>query len=463
MRITARSAATYLLRIVAVGVAYYVTATSGLRLDAVSGFATLVWPPTGIAIAALLLLGPRTWPAIALGAFSANYASDAPPLVAAGIALGNTGEALLAYWLLKKTGFRTGVDRVRDAVLYIALAAVVSTLLSPTVGVASLYAGGVVGAAAVAETWFAWWVGDVLGALVFGLPLITTASMARPKRIAARRAVEAIALAAVLLVVAYASFGDVAGHGETALPIMYLIFAPLLWAALRFGPAGASIAMLAVSVIAVWSTARAAGPFARSTVSEGLLLLQLFMGAVSAMVTLVAAEDAERRNAEEELRGLSIKLEEKVEERAAAVFKALDGLEHAKAMLERRGAVLQAVLHGIGEGVAAFDASGKPIVFNKWAMAMLGAAPADVSSPLDKLAEQFPTYYIDGTTRVPFGDLPVTRALRGETVTNERLLLKTPKHPKGLHVSVSAYPIREGQGAITGGVVVFREITEDIR
>src|SRR5712664_4555818 len=96
-------------------VAYVVTARLGLRMDAVGGFATLVWPPTGISLAALLLFGRRLWPAVLLGALCANLLEGAPLPVALGIAAGNLLEALLASWLLGEVaGFKPRLERVND-------------------------------------------------------------------------------------------------------------------------------------------------------------------------------------------------------------------------------------------------------------------------------------------------------------------------------------------------------------
>jgi len=78
-------------------VIYFATAKFGLSLDAVSGFAAAVWPPTGIALVALVLYGYRLWPGIALGAFLVNLSAGAPVLVAGGMVLGNTLEALLVH------------------------------------------------------------------------------------------------------------------------------------------------------------------------------------------------------------------------------------------------------------------------------------------------------------------------------------------------------------------------------
>lgn len=444
---------------VLLGVLYYATARAGLGLGAVSGFAALVWPPTGIALAALFLWGPRFWPAVAAGAFFANYHTGAPLLVALGIAAGNAGEAALGAHLLRRWGFTLPIARAKDAFAYVILACLAATLVSPTVGVTSLLAGGVVQGSAFGITWFSWWIGDVLGALVVGTLIILVVSAIRTKY-RLRRPVEALALFAALVVVSMMAFTEPFGVRTGSLPIAYMVFVPLLWAALRFGPLGSVVATLIVSVIAMWGTVHGSGPFVRGSVVESLLFLQLFMGVVAGTKLIVAAESAERHRAEADLRAAGKGLEKKVAERTAELTKANETLEHAKSILEKRGAVLQAVLHGIGEGVAAFDVSGNPIVVNQWAMKLTGMSLAEGSSQLDKMADRFPLYYTDEKTRVPFGDLPATRALRGEATNNERYILKSPNNPKGVRISLSGSPIRGERGAIIGGVVVFREIPE---
>src|SRR5688572_23562011 len=122
--------------IVGLAALYTVTARLGLAFDAVGGFATLVWPPTGISLAALLLLGYRVWPGVLIGAAIANSLGGAPLAVALGIAIGNTLEALAgAYFLRRMAGFRPTMERVRDVIALIVLAALVSTVISATIGV----------------------------------------------------------------------------------------------------------------------------------------------------------------------------------------------------------------------------------------------------------------------------------------------------------------------------------------
>src|SRR5262245_20862432 len=121
-------------------------------LDAVSGFATLVWAPTGIALTALFLWGIRLWPAITLAAFAVNSAVGAPVLVALGIALGNTLEAVVGAALLRWSNFEPRLGRVRDVLALVALGSVVATVISATLGVGSLWTGGIVHGRAFVST-----------------------------------------------------------------------------------------------------------------------------------------------------------------------------------------------------------------------------------------------------------------------------------------------------------------------
>ena len=138
-----REVLSYLGIILLFSVVYFTTADLGLRLDAVSGFATLFWLPTGISLVILFLFGYRLWPGVALGALLANYVNGAPIAVALGIAAGNTLEAVVSVYLLKHlTDFQPSLERLRDIVGLILFAAFSSTLISATVGTTSLLLGG---------------------------------------------------------------------------------------------------------------------------------------------------------------------------------------------------------------------------------------------------------------------------------------------------------------------------------
>jgi PAS domain S-box-containing protein len=285
----------YLMHVTLLVVLYVATAKLGLSLHAVGGFATAVWPPTGLALVALVLGGYRVWPGIALGAYLVNVWAGAPVLVAVGMALGNTLEALLGAMFLRcVVRFRPALDRLRDVVGLVG-AAVLSTLMSATVGVTSGWFGGVIATDVYDEAWRTWWLGDMNGDLVVAALLLTWST--RPKTVASSRRL----LEGAGLLLAVVSLGLLVFTTPLATDIVdfsYLIFPVLIWAALRFGPPGASAATAIVSSLAIWGTAHGEGPFVGGTFHENVLALQTFMSIVAGTVLVLAAVVAERKRAE---------------------------------------------------------------------------------------------------------------------------------------------------------------------
>ena len=147
----------YVLQIVAVAIAYAASGKLGLHLASGSHSVTAIWPPTGIALAALVLGGYRMWPGVALGALLANLNTDAPAVTVLGIVVGNTLEALTGAFLLRRVGgFRPGLERVRDVISLVVFAAVISTMVSATIGIASLLIGGKISWAMSPSLWRRW-------------------------------------------------------------------------------------------------------------------------------------------------------------------------------------------------------------------------------------------------------------------------------------------------------------------
>ncbi len=272
---------------------YAVTARTGLRLDAVSGFAALVWPPTGIALAALCLSRGRLWPGVFLGAVIANVLTGAPLLVATGIGVGNTLEGVLgAYALRRIPGFRPTLDRLPDVIALIVLAGAVSTAVSATTGVSSLSLGGLLPPGRFAPTWRAWWLGDLIGDLLVA-PVLLVWATGVPRPHSARRVLEGVALAACVLTVSLLIFqrapAETPVFGEA-----YMFFPPLIWATLRFGQRGGVAATTVIAIVAVWGTALGRGPFVREDLHQGLLALQIFMGITAATFLVLGASASER-------------------------------------------------------------------------------------------------------------------------------------------------------------------------
>jgi two-component system CheB/CheR fusion protein len=296
----------YAFGLLALTAVYFTTARLGLSLAAPAAQVTLVWPPTGIALCAILLFGNRVWPGIALGAFLVNATVDEPLLVAAGIGAGNTLEALLAAWVLRHVvDFRPALDRLRDVLGLVVWAAGVSTLVGASVGVTCLCLGGVQAWDDYLSLFSIWWLGDAMGDLVMAPALLAWASGSGP-RWDARRVAEAAVLLTGLALVSTVAFTG--GAGRVA-PVEYAVFPFVIWAAMRFGPAGSATATLTTVAIAVWGTETGTGPFVRATASESLVLAQIYLAVVavtglvlSAAVAEQTGQSARRRRAERALR-----------------------------------------------------------------------------------------------------------------------------------------------------------------
>lgn len=270
-----------------IALAYVVVARLALRFETVGHFAALVWPASGIAISVLLGRGPRLAPAIWVAAFIANVWNGASPLVASGIACGNTLEALVALALLRRVrGFDLALARVGD-VLALALSSLAGAIISATVGVGSLLVGGALEVSIALDTWRSWWLGNVLGAFVTAPLLLTWWSLGfQPGQQLWRRESLSVAGLAVLSgVLAWASVG-------VSRP--WLLFPLLLLGAVRFGPRGAASAIAATTGGAI------AGLFhAHDDVDLRLQLseLQLFTAFTSVtflVMGALAAESAQR-------------------------------------------------------------------------------------------------------------------------------------------------------------------------
>jgi signal transduction histidine kinase/integral membrane sensor domain MASE1/ActR/RegA family two-component response regulator len=294
--------------LLALAAVYFGAAKLGLSMAFVAEQVSAVWPPTGIALAAVLLFGYRVWPGIALGAFLANATTNEPLATACGIATGNTLEALVGAWLLRHlVGFSNALERLRDVVGFIVLAAGLSTTVSATIGITCLCLGGVQPWTAFGSLWWVWWLGDAMGALVMAPVLLTWAPLLYSPLTRGkiqegwppRRLVEALALVVGLVVTGAIVFtGRVTTDlGEASLA--YSIFPFIIWAALRFGQQETTAVTLLASGLAVWSTVRGLGPFGTGGLHERLLLLQIFMAVVAVTALLLAAVLTERRREEQ--------------------------------------------------------------------------------------------------------------------------------------------------------------------
>ncbi|WP_069170165.1 MASE1 domain-containing protein [Streptomyces griseus] len=285
-----RRRALVVLQMAGITAAYYGSGRLGLlrQLEVGNSVVTPLWPPTGIALAALLYLGLRAVPAIAVGALlMVVWISGGLTLGGAGITVGSTVAPLCSYLALRAVGFRKELDRLRDGVLLVFLGAMAGMVLSSTVGVGVQALSGDLPSLEFWPVWSAWWAGDAMGVLTV-TPLLLVLRTARlPRR--GDRWGEALALAVVAV-------GVTVVATRSPLSMIYLLFPVLIWAALRFQLAGSAPCALLMSVMAIVAGTDGAGPFADHTVLEVMLNLTVLNGCVALTALLLAAIVTEHNN-----------------------------------------------------------------------------------------------------------------------------------------------------------------------
>jgi len=329
---TSDRASSRALRIAAIAALYFLAARLGFTLAFVAEQVTPVWPPAGIALAAVVICGYGVWPGILAGALLANLTANEPVPVAVAIALGNTLEALAGAWLLRRVGgFDRSLERIRDVLGLVGLAAAASTTLSATIGVTSLCAAGLQPWSAFRLLWLEWWLGDALGDLLVAPALLTWPGWRRIRWPARRRVEAAAALACLVLVTAGVFGGRVAMAAHH--PLEYTIFPVLTWVALRFGQPGTAVSILAASTLAISGTVSGFGPFAGGSLHESLVLLQVFNGVMGTTALLLGAAMAERATRER---------------RRAADYAVTQVLAGAGTLTEAAPGILRAICENLG-------------------------------------------------------------------------------------------------------------------
>jgi two-component system, cell cycle sensor histidine kinase and response regulator CckA len=278
-------------------VLYFCAGSFGLSLAHVHPSASAVWPPSGIALAAILLWGYRLWPGIFLGAFAVNIAAVGSVVTALSIAAGNTLEVILGATLVFR--FANGpnaFEQTKNILKFILLAGILSTAVGAMIGVTSLSLGGLAQWDDLFNIWLTWWLGDAVGNLIVGSLLVLWVTQPLLP-IKAVQLLEAAGLLLVLVLVGWLLFLTKIPSG-----LEYFALVPLLWAALRFGRRGAVTSAFAMSAVALWGTLRGLGPFVTSDPNQSLLLLQVFMATVTVTSLVMASVILERRRLEQRLR-----------------------------------------------------------------------------------------------------------------------------------------------------------------
>ncbi len=477
----------YLGQIAIVALVYVLVAKFGLSLAYVTPQVTTVWPATGIALALLLLFGYRFWPGIFLGAMVANGLTHEPLLVATGIAVGNTLEAVVGtFWLRRLGNFHPTLDRLQDVFGFIVFGAIFATAISATIGVISLSLGQLVAWQSFAPTWETWWVGDMMGAMIVAPLILIWSRRKLAATLLSKPGELAVLTAMVLSVSTYVFTKNVHALGLT-LPLEYLVFPLIVWAAVRFKQVGVVTTTFIVAAIAVWGTIHGRGPFsAVSSIETNLILLQLFMFVASSTGIILGAivnewktAEATLTNQRHELQKLNRHLSEtlglgrqneqrlsttvqELEETKGAMMNVMEDLEHDRAVVEKDKVQAEAMLMAIGDGLVVIDEQARVVLVNQAFEQMTGWTARQAAGR--PIYEVLPAENEEGQ-RIPNERRPYSKVMN----TGQAIVTRLENEPyfyvrrdgTRFPVAITVTPMILA-GKLAGTINVFRDITHEL-
>src|SRR5215467_953731 len=316
-RTTFRRGPNYIAGLIGIGLTYFVLAKSGLALALIHPSASPIWPPTGFALAAIVLWGYRAWPAIFLGAMMANATTNGSMSTAISIATGNSLEALVGadvmnVWSNGRDTFSTPNTVAKFAVICVVLA----TPISATVGITTLVIAGYAEWANFANIWLTWWLGDMIGALVV-TPVVVLCALSDARAFRRTELTKSAVVISLAVAVGFIAFNPLFKQSQHPDTFGFLAVLPLLWAALHRGPRDTAIVSFILAGFSIWGTFSAAGPFAPASLNDAFLSVLVFLISVSVPSLALSADVAMRKTIEENLRRTHTELDRRVEMRTA--------------------------------------------------------------------------------------------------------------------------------------------------
>lgn len=332
----------HLLLIFAIALTYIVTARLGLLLALQPGFATAFWPPSGIAVAALLIFGNELWPAILLGSFVANMLTSVQSIatsiiVSSSIAIGSTLQTVaICYLLITLTNSVPHLLNTRRNILSFLLFTLLCCAISPTIGLATLYLTGVVPIQEIGSNWLTWWLGDTTGIYVFA-PFIF--ALSKPIHLSSFRYWEGLLLIFLTLAISIICFGGWITRGY---PLEYMLMPCIIWAVFRFTSIVPITVMVFIAIITVLGTVHGNGPFVQPSLNESLLLLQAFIAIMTATTLILVSAMNEIWHTHEVLEEFSQELKTQVKHRTIALKVQTEKFEETKITIQDESEQLKA-------------------------------------------------------------------------------------------------------------------------
>ena len=418
---------------------YFVAAHLGSTISSVDLCAMCVWPPSGIALACLLITRDFRYAyAIFAGALLASAVNDGIESSLL-IAIGNTLEAVVAAKILFRIrNFDIRLNRISSAFALIVIGGLLCTLISAFIGASTLLLFDKITADHWMLTWQTWWVGDATGILIV-TPVLLVLQSSQGK-ITLRSTIEAALLTASLFGVSLISFGNFF-HIPNHFVIAYTIFPLLIWATLRFEQRGSSFFTLGIWLMMIPVIITGRGPFFTSSIFQNLFFLQSFLGVVSATGLMMAALVSERRESVEELSLARDELEDKV-----------TNLSQSRDQLDF-------ILHGISDGIAVTNTAGEFVYLNEAFLKSIGC-PATYRPKLSK--ELFDKLRVrnESGTPIVFSDTPHQSAVRGITSADTLVRVRTIEGGEERWLMIKSAPVMDKPGRVRLVVSIIKDLTE---
>lgn len=419
MRLTEKQRS--IIWIAVVAVVYFAVARLSLSILMTPAGIAAVWPPEGIFLSAILLTRRETRPWLIGVLFATDLLGELVAgtslFVSMGYSLALAGSAGMGSWLiLRFLGPSISFSKVREVFGFLALSVFLANLtMSLLAAAVSTRTPG----SAFWESWRTWATSDGIGNLLVTPCIITWARARAPVTWDPRRWIEGVSLVIPLAVITFFAFGAFAERGEAALPLTYLCFPLLLWAALRFDLRFLTTSLAGMAAIAVGSTLGAGTPSPLGLHVDDVILVQLFLATMAIPALVLAATVAERK----------------------------ESLE----ALGKSEALLSSVVEGTSDAVYAKDREGRYLLLNDVARKILGKS-------LDELlGRDFSgTLVADHTQSLAEQDRQVLDSREPHTYQEKLTLADGQEHT---FLSTKS-PLLGPGGEVVGLLGVARDITE---
>ena len=439
----------YLIELLLVFLAYYVAGKIGQATTEIrSSNLGPVWPAYGVALAALLLRGNRVLPAVAIATVVVAFQSPVPHFTAACQAAASTLAAYTGALMLRRANFDPAISRFHDVLSLIVLGGFTSALVSSLLGTAVLFDTGQQPYVGIVSAWLVYWLGDATGVLLV-TPLALTGARLFEIRSPGRLA-ELAALLVSVAVVCWTIFGDIPLFQLNLHPLAFAVLPLTMWAAMRFGVAGASATILVVATIATVATALGLGPFSHTTTFTSAVLLDVFFGVLAASGLTLAAVIAEREQAESARERL-IRDQAAIESR----LRVAEVVELSGAALRASDDKLHLILNSAAEAIFGIDLEGRCTFCNQACLRILGYPNEEALLGQD-MHQLILHSQADGAARTPSPMTDVLRTGQGVHVEDEVLWRADGS---SFPAEWWCFPLQKGINVV-GAVAGFSDITQ---